>query len=83
MICMHEKYHLHFFKFLCCCMQTAHTRFMKIGSSEKVDAKINFLVCKQEPLPATVKRWKSAWYGHVTHYNNLSKTILQGPLEGG
>ena len=32
-----------------------------------VRSKINFLVGPQEPLLATVKRRKLAWFGHVTH----------------
>ena len=36
-----------------------------------------------EPLLATVKRWKLAWFGHVPRHDSLSKTILQGTLEGG
>ena len=36
------------------------------------------------PLPASsVKRWKPAWFGHVMRQDSLSKTILQGSLEGG
>ena len=45
--------------------------------------KTNFIVGPQEPLLATVKKWKVAWFGHVARCNNLSKTILQGTLEGG
>ena len=45
--------------------------------------KITFLVGPQELLPASVKKWKLAWFRHVTHENNLSKTILQGTLDGG
>ena len=37
----------------------------------------------QEPLLAIVKRWKLALFGHVTNHDSLSKTILQGTLEGG
>ena len=44
--------------------------------------KINFLAGAQEPLLATVKRGKLAWFGHVTRRNNLSKSILQGTLQG-
>ena len=47
-----------------------------------VQNKINFLVGLQEPRLATIKRWKLAWFGHVTCHNSLSKTILQGTLEG-
>ena len=37
----------------------------------------------QEPLRATVKRWKLAWFGHVTRHDSLPQTILQGTFEGG
>ena len=48
-----------------------------------VRSKINSLVGPQEPPLATVKRRKLAWFGHVTHHDSLSKTILQGTLKGG
>ena len=35
--------------------------------------KINFLVGPQEPLSATVKRQKLAWFRHVTHHDSLKK----------
>ena len=41
------------------------------------------LVGPQQPLLATVKRRKLAWFGHLTRHNSLSKTILQGTVEGG
>jgi len=31
---------------------------------------------------ATVKRRKMSWFGHVNRHNTLSKTILQGTVEG-
>ena len=46
-------------------------------------SKINFLVGPQEPLLATSKRRKLAWFEHVTRHDSLFKTILQGTLEGG
>ena len=36
-----------------------------------------------EPLLATVKRQKLAWFGHVTRHDSPSKTILQDTLEDG
>ena len=45
--------------------------------------KINFLVGPEEPLLATVKRWKRTWLEHVKRHDSLSKTILQAILEGG
>ena len=44
---------------------------------------LRMTVSPQEPLLATVKRWKLAWFEHVTCHNSLSKTNLQGTLEGG
>ena len=40
-----------------------------------------FLVGPQELLLATVRRWKLAWFGHVTCHDSLSKTVLQGAKE--
>ena len=38
----------------------------------------------QEPLLATVKRRKLAWFEHVTRHDSLSKTIFQElSLDGG
>ena len=36
----------------------------------------------QLPFESTVKTQKLAWFGHVTCHYSLSKTILQGTLEG-
>ena len=52
-------------------------------TNDWVQSKINFLVGLQEPLLATVRRRKLTWFQHVTHHDSLSKTILQGTLEGG
>ena len=63
-------------------------KLLRISYSEHktnnwVWSKINFRVGPQEPLLATVKRQELAWFGHVTHHNSLSKTVLQGTLEDG
>ena len=39
-------------------------------------SKIYFLVGPQEPLLATVKKRKLAWFRHVTRHNSLTETIL-------
>ena len=52
-------------------------------TSDWVRSKFISLAGPQKPLLATVKRWKLAWFGHVTCPDSLSKTILQGTLEGG
>ena len=42
-------------------------------TNDWVRSKINFRVCPQEPLLATDKRWKLAWFGHVTRHDSLSR----------
>ena len=49
----------------------------------KTNDLVNLFVGPQELLLANVKRRKLAWSGHVTRHDSLSKTILQGSLEGG
>ncbi|XP_070193795.1 uncharacterized protein [Littorina saxatilis] len=44
---------------------------------------VKIIAGPQEPLLATVKRRKLMWFGHVTRHDSLSKTILQGTVEGG
>ena len=63
-------------KFLC-------ISYLEHKTNEWTWSKINFLVGPQEPLLATGKRQKLAWFGHVTHHNSLSKTIPRGTFEGG
>ena len=57
--------------------------YLEHKTNDWVRGKINFLVGPQEPLLATVKRRKLAWFGHVTRHVSLSKTILQGTLASG
>ena len=52
-------------------------------TNEYVLTTVRNLVGPQQPLLATVKRRKLAWFGHLTRHNSLSKTILQGTVEGG
>ncbi|GFS04386.1 LINE-1 reverse transcriptase-like protein [Elysia marginata] len=51
-------------------------------TNESVSELVVAYVGPQEPLLATVKRRKLAWFGHVTRHDSLSKTILQGTVEG-
>jgi hypothetical protein len=44
--------------------------------------KINMYAGKQEQLLSVIKRRKLAWYGHLTRHDSLSKTILQGTVNG-
>ena len=50
--------------------------------TEYVWSKVRNLFGPMEPLPTTARR-KLVWFGHLTRHNNLSKTILQGTVEGG
>ena len=66
-----------------CMRKLLHTSYLEHETNDQVLSKINFLVGPQEPLLATVKRRKLAWFEYATHLDSLSKTILQGTLEGG
>ena len=60
-------------------------RLLLEAQEQRLGAEQDPLPCGpiQEPVQATVKRQKLAWFRHVTRHNSLSKTILQGTLEGG
>ena len=57
--------------------------YLEHKTNDWVRSKINYLEGPQEPLLATVKRRKLAWFRHLTRHDILSKTILQGTLEDG
>ena len=52
-------------------------------TNEFVRSEVEGFVGKVEPVLTTVKRRKLAWFAHVTRHDSLSKTILQGTVEGG
>ena len=66
-----------------CLMKLLLTSYSEHKTNDWVRSKISFFAGPQEPLLATVKRRKLAWFGHVTRHDSLSKTILQGTLENG
>ena len=66
-----------------CLTKLLRVSYLEHKTNDWARRKINSLVGPQEPLLAAVKRRKLAWFGHVTRHNSLSKTILQGTLEGG
>ena len=53
------------------------------AQDQRLGAEQDQLPCAQDPLLATVKRRKLARFGHVTHHDSISETILRGTLEGG
>ena len=51
--------------------------YLLLGAqNQRLGADQDQLVGPQEPLLATVKRWKLAWFGHITRHDSLSKTIF-------
>ena len=65
-----------------CPGQVLHISYLEHKTNDWVWGKINVLVGPQVSLVAIVKRRKLAWFGHVTRHDSLSKTIIQGTLEG-
>ena len=66
-----------------CTRKLLRKSYLEHKTSDWVRSKISFLVGPQELLLATAKRRKLAWFGQVTRYDSLSKTILRGTLEKG
>ena len=66
-----------------CLRRILHTNYKDRKTNDYVWQQIEAQAGKQEPLLATVKRRKMQWFGHTTRHNSLSKTVLQGTVEGG
>jgi hypothetical protein len=66
-----------------CLRRLLRISYLEHKTNQFVQDTVSAFVGPQEPLLATVKRRKLAWFGHVTRHNSLCKTILQGTLEGG
>ena len=47
-----------------------------------VKNKINTLIGTFELLLQTIRRRKLKWFGHTSRHNSITKTILQGMVEG-
>ena len=62
---------------------TSSHAYLEHKANDWAPSKINFLVGPQEPILATVKRQKLAWFWQVTRCDSLSKTILQDILDTG
>ena len=43
---------------------------------------MNTLICTFEPLLQTIRRRKLKSFGHTSRHNSITKTILQGMVEG-
>ena len=66
-----------------CLRRLLRISYTKHETNEYVRNMTATLVGPQEPLLATTKRRKLAWFGHVTRHDSLCKTDVQGTLEGG
>ena len=51
-------------------------------ANDEVRATISKHMKRYEELLTTVKKRKLRWYGHVTRASGLSKTVLQGAVQG-
>ena len=57
--------------------------YLEHKTNDWVRSKITYLADPQEPVLATVKRRKPAWFGHVMRHDSLSETTLQGSSKDG
>ena len=66
-----------------CLRKLLRISYRKLKTNDYVRSLLRSLVGPQEPLLATVRRRKLAWFGHVMRHDTLSKAITQGTVEGG
>ena len=57
-------------------------RYQERKTNEYVLLQVHKLAGKQESLLSTVRRRKMKWFGHIVRHDSLTKTILQGTVEG-
>ena len=57
--------------------------YLEHETNDWVQSKISFLVGPQKPHLAIVKRWKLAWFRHVTCQDSLSKPSFRTPWRVG
>ena len=66
-----------------CMRKILQISYLEHKTNEYVWEKIKSITCHQETIITTIKRRKMAWFGHVVRHDTLTKTILQGTIEGG
>jgi hypothetical protein len=66
------------FEYKCLC-RLLRISYLEHKTNQFVRDTVSALVGSQEPLLATVKRRKLAWFGHVTRHNSLCKTTCKAP----
>ena len=65
-----------------CLRKLFRISYLDHKTNDWVQGKIHVLVDPQEPLLATVKRRKLAWFGHITLHDSFSKYHSSGHLGG-
>ena len=65
-----------------CYRKILRVSYTEHRTNQDVREEIEAWAGPQEHLLSTVKRRKLLWFGHVTRHDGLSKTILQGTIEG-
>ena len=66
-----------------CLRKLLRISYKEHKTNDYVWSTVKNLVGPQEPLLTTIKRRKLMWFGHHLRHDSLSKTILQGTVEGG
>ena len=66
-----------------CLRKLLRIPYLEYKTSDWVRSKISFIVGPQEPLLATAKRQKSAWFGHVTLTTASLKPSFMAPWRVG
>ena len=66
-----------------CMRKLLRIPYLEHKTNDWVRSTTTFLVGSQKPFLATVKRRKLRWFGHVTRYDSLSKTMVRAPWRVG
>ena len=56
--------------------------YREMKTNEYIKGVMISLIGTYEPIVQSIRRRKLKWYGHTIRHDNLSKTILQGMVEG-
>ncbi len=65
-----------------CYRRILNIKFQDKVSNERLHQMLDEAIGSRDQLMDIIKRRKLKWYGHVTRGNGLSKTILQGTVQG-
>ena len=65
-----------------CYRKMLRVSYTEHRTNEDVLEEVEARAGRQEPLLATAKRRKLAWFGHMVRHDSLCKTVLQGTVMG-